>query len=89
MSKWQPLTRGGHEANNVGPATHDPTRNVEPGWGWTGEIITKPINGVGSQGIPFLASWRDDGSCRKDGVESEFDLMPADNESNKSQVGQA
>ena len=75
MGKWQPLTRGGHEANNVGPATHDPTRNVEPGWGWVGEIVTKPINGVGSQGIPFFASWRDDGSFSKDG-ESEFDLIP-------------
>ena len=78
MSKWQPLTRGGHEANNVGPYTPEPTRNTQSGWGWTGEIITKPINGEGSQGIPFFAVWRDDGSYNKNGIESEFDLMPAE-----------
>lgn len=81
MNPWKPLTRGGHEANNVGPATHDPTQNVEPGWRWTGEIVTKPINGVGSPRNEFFAAWRDDGSFNKNGVKSEFDLLPAENES--------
>ena len=72
---WRDTTAGGHTVHGVGAT--DP--NFKPGYtkpSWNGWIIAGQTE--------FQAFWQEDGSFNADGSESEFDLMPIENESNAS-----
>ncbi len=72
--RWKPKTRGGHTVHGVG-ATEPNFKPEHTKPSWNGWITTK------TDSMEFQAFWQEDGSFNADGSESEFDLMPFENES--------